>query len=459
MRVIYQRCCGIDVHKKMIVACLLICSAQGVQKEIQTFSTMLSDLFRLREWLKAQGCQAVAMESTGVYWKPIWNVLEGELELLLCNAQHIKAVPGRKTDVKDAEWIADLLQHGLLRASFVPPRPQRELRDLTRYRSSLAADRARLVNRIQKTLEDTNIKLASVASDITGQSGRAILKAMLEGEQNPQKLAALARGRMKEKHEQLVQALQGTLGAHHRFLLQSQLRQVDFFDHQIWELDQEIAQRLGIQSGPDDPDTPDPSGTLPATEEKSESPVPSEFAESIGPFPAQSEAPKHLSSAEAIRLLDEVTGVNIRIGEIVVAELGLQMERFPDEAHLCSWVGLCPAAKISANKRLSTKTGKGNRWLRQALIEAANAAARSKGTFLGAYYQRLRKRMGHKKAIVALAHRILVIIYHLLKEQQAYRELGPDHVDEKAAEVARRRALRTLEQLGYDVTLQSAEGA
>jgi transposase len=459
MQVIYQRCCGIDVHKKMIVACLLLGTAQGVDKEIQTFSTMLPDLFRLRDWLKAQGCQAVAMESTGVYWKPIWNVLEGELELLLCNAQHIKAVPGRKTDVKDAEWIADLLQHGLLRASFVPPRPQRELRDLTRYRSSLAADRARLVNRIQKTLEDTNIKLASVASDITGQSGRAILRAMLDGEQNPQKLAELARGRMKEKREQLAQALQGTLGDHHRFLLESQLRQLDFFDQQIRELDQEIAHRLGVQSGPDDPDTPDTPDTLPAKEERRETPAPSESAESMLPMGAQPEAHTQLSSAEAIRILDEVTGINVRIGEIVVAELGLQMDRFPDEAHLCSWVGLCPAAKISANKRLSTKTGQGNRWLRQALIEAANAAARSKGTFLGAYYQRLRKRMGHKKAIVALAHRILVIIYHLLKEQQSYRELGPDHVDEKAAEMARRRALRTLEQLGYDVTLQSAEVA
>jgi transposase len=459
MQVIYHRCCGIDVHKKMIVACLLICTAQGVQKEIQTFSTMLQDLYRLRDWLKAKQCQAVAMESTGVYWKPIWNVLEGELELLLCNAQHMKAVPGRKPDVKDAEWIADLLQHGLLRASFVPPRPQRELRDLTRYRSSLAADRARLVNRIQKTLEDTNIKLASVASDITGQSGRAILKAMLDGEQNPQKLAELARGRMKEKREQLAQALQGTLGDHHRFLLQSQLRQLDFFDLQVRELDQEIAHRLGLQSDPDDPDTPDPSDDRPAKEEASETPVPPESLETIPPLSTQPEAPQLLSSAQAIRILDEVTGINVRIGEIVVAELGLQMDRFPDEAHLSSWLGLCPAAKISANKRLSTKTGKGNPWLRQALIEAANAAARSKGTFLGAYYQRLRKRMGHKKAIVALAHRILIIIYHLLKEQQSYRELGPDHVDEKAAEVARRRALRTLEQLGYDVTLQSAEVA
>ena len=456
MQVIYQRCCGIDVHKKMIVACFLICTAQGVHKEIQTFSTMLQDLYRLRDWLKAQRCEAVAMESTGVYWKCIWSVLEGEMELLLCNAQHIKAVPGRKTDIKDAEWIADLLQHGLLRASFVPPRPQRELRDLTRYRSSLAADRARLVNRIQKTLEDTNIKLASVATDITGKSGRAILEAMLHGEQNPQKLAELAQGRMKEKREQLTQALQGTLRDHHRFLLESQLRQLDFLTLQIREIDQEIAHRLGVPSDPDDPDL---SSDLWAKEEARETPVPGASAQSSLPLSTQLEAHTPLSSAEAIRILDEVTGINVRIGEIVVAELGLQMDRFPDEAHLCSWVGLCPAAKISANKRLSTQTGKGNRWLRQALIEAANAAARSKATFLGAYYQRLRKRMGHKKAIVALAHRILIIIYHLLKEQQSYRELGPDHVDEQAAEVAKRRALRTLEQLGYDITLQSTEVA
>ena len=416
MQVIYQRCCGIDLHKKMIVACLLICTAQGVHKEIQPFSTMLPDLYRLRDWLKAKQCQAVAMESTGVFWKPIWNVLEGELELLLVNAQHIKAVPGRKTDIKDAEWIADLLQHGLLRASFVPARPQRELRDLTRYRSSLAADRARLVNRMQKGLEDTNIKLSSVATDITGKSGQAILRALLDGEQDPEKLADLALGRMRAKREQLAQAVQGTLGEHHRFLLESQLRQLDFLDRQIAELDHEIAHRLGVPSGPDAPDTPDPSGTLAAKEEGREPPVPSESSESILPLSAQSEAHTQLSCAEAIHLLDEVTGINVRIGEIVVAELGLQMDRFPDDAHLASWVGLCPAAKISANKRLSTKTGKGNRWLRQALIEAANAAARSKATFLGAYYQRLRKRIGHRKAIVALAHRILVIIYHLLKE-------------------------------------------
>lgn len=457
MRILYHRCCGIDVHKKMIVACLLMISDQGVQKEIQMFSTMLSDLFRLREWLKAQGCEAVAMESTGVYWKCIWNVLEGEMELLLCNAQHMKAVPGRKTDIKDAEWIADLLQHGLLQASFVPARSQRELRDLTRYRSSLTADRARLVNRIQKTLEDTNIKLASVLTDITGKSSRAILEALLAGEQNPEILAELAHRRVQGKREQLVQALQGTLSEHHRFLVASQLRQVDFFDHQLRELDQEIAHRMGLSSGAHDPDGPDGTPDLPTKEETPETPDPPEAASSTPPLAVQPPAPKPLSSATALRILDEIPGVNERIGAIVVAELGLEMDQFPDEAHLCSWVGLCPAAKISANKRLSTKTGKGNRWLRQALIEAANAAARSKDTFLSAYYQRLRKRMGHKKALVALAHRILIIIYHLLKEQQAYQELGPAHVDEKASEVAKRRALRTLEHLGYEVTLQEAD--
>ncbi len=422
------------------------------------FSTMRSDLFRLREWLTAQGCEAVAMESTGVYWKCIWNVLEGEMELLLCNAQHIKAVPGRKTDIKDAEWIADLLQHGLLQASFVPVRSQRELRDLTRYRSSLTADRARLVNRIQKTLEDTNIKLACVLTDITGKSSRAILAALLAGEQNPEILAELAHRRVQGKREPLVQALQGTLSEHHRFLLASQLRQLDFFDHQLLELDQEIAHRLGLSSGAHDPDDPEGAPGVPTKEETSETPD-SPGAASSTPSLAVPPPAKPLSSAKALRLLDEIPGVNERIGAIIVAEMGLEMDQFPDEAHLCSWVGLCPAAKISANKRLSTKTGKGNRWLRQALIEAANAAARSKDAFLSAYYQRLRKRMGHKKALVALAHRILIIIYHVLKEQQAYQELGPAHVDEKAVEVAKRRALRTLEELGYEVTLQEAEVA
>jgi len=449
MQVVYQRCCGLDIHKKLIVACLVRMSSQGVHKEIRTFSTILADLYRLRDWLVASECQMVAMESTGVYWKPIWNVLEEELALLLVNAQHMKAVPGRKTDMKDAEWIAELVQHGLLRASFVPPRPQRELREVTRYRSKLVAERARLVNRIQKVLEDSNVKLASVATDITGVSGRAILRALLDGEDDPEVLAELARGRLRSKRDELTQAVQGTLRDHHRFLLTSQLRQLDFYDLQIAELDQEIARRLGVQTGPDDPELQggEPTSVQPAS---SADPVPDGGPDlatrSPQPDPARSQA-------EVIRILDEVTGINQRIAQIVVAELGIQLDQFPSEGHVVSWAGLCPQAKISAGKRLSTKTGKGNRWLKQALIEAAHGAARSKNTYLGAYYQRLKKRMGSKKAIVALAHRILVIIYHLLKEEQSYRELGPGHADEQAAESSKRWAIRRLEQLGFAVSL------
>ena len=453
MQVVYQRCCGLDIHKKLIVACLLLRSAQGVHKEMCTFGTRLRELYRLRDWLKSNDCQMVAMESTGVYWKPIWNVLEEELALMLVNAQHIKAVPGRKTDTKDAEWIADLLQHGLLRASFVPARPQREVRELTRYCSKLVQERARLVNRIQKVLEDSNVKLASVATDITGVSGRAILQALLDGEEDPQALAELARGRMRNKRAELAQAVQGTLSAHHRFLLQSQLRHLDFYDTRIAELDQEIARRLEGQTSPQDP-RPDPTGDEPTSGQ----PIPStehtsEAAQSAAAPSPQPTADPGRSQAEVLAILDAVTGVNQRIAQIVIAELGIRLDQFPSEGQLVSWAGLCPAAKISAGKRLSTKTGKGNRWLRQALIEAAHGAARSKNTYLGAYYQRLKKRMGSKKAIVALAHRILVIIYHLLKEQQSYRELGPGHADEQALEFSKRWAIRRLEQLGFAVTL------
>jgi transposase len=459
MQRMYDRCCGLDLHKKVIMACLLLLTAEGVHKEMRTFGTTLADLYLLRDWLKASGCQAVAMESTGVYWRPIWNVLEEEeqWQLLLVNAQHIKAVPGRKTDTKDAEWLADLLQHGLLRASFVPPRPQRELREVTRYRSKLVEERARLVNRMQKVLEDSNVKLASVATDITGVSGRAILQALLEGQEDPQQLAELARGRLRSKRDELAQAVQGTLGEHHRFLLRSQLRLLEVYDSQIAELDHEIARRLGVQTGPEDPD-PDPSGGGPTSGQQLPSAEHASEGAQHTPEPSSQPTSKPVrSQSEAMRILDEVTGINQRIAEIVLAELGLRLEQFQSEAQLVSWVGLCPAAKISAGKRLSTKTGKGNRWLKQALIEAAHGAARSKHTYLGAYYQRLKKRMGSKKAIMALAHRILVIIYHLLKEQQSYRELGPGHADEQALESSKRWAMRRLEQLGFAVTLTPKE--
>ncbi|HEY4034182.1 MAG TPA: IS110 family transposase [Ktedonobacteraceae bacterium] len=491
MYVVHERCCGLDIHKKIILACILICTAQGLQRKTEAFGTTVPELLRLLAWLKAHECSHVAMESTGVFWKPIYNLLEGEVEILLVNAQQTKALPGRKTDVKDAEWIADLLQHGLLRGSFVPPRPQRELRELTRYRSSLIADRARLVNRMHKVLEDSNIKLTSVVTDITGVSGRAILTALLQGQQDPQMLAELARGRLRAKRDQLAQALQGTLREHQQVLLTNQLHHLDFLDRQIGELDREIAHRLGMDKdsqalpssadqtsqeqvlGPVDlsvaePLRPEQGESIP----QADSLEPTAVCEQTGGIPQVSpslesgEQPQTsldpnepLSAAEAIHLLDGVTGINQRIAEIVIAEIGTDMSRFPTEGHLASWVGLCPSANISAGKRLSGKTGKGNVWLRVALIQAAHGAARSKGTYLGAYYQRLSKRMGAKKAIVALAHRILIIIYHLLKDHQPYQERGPEYLEEKQAEAAKRWAIRRLEHLGYEVTLQSGEAA
>jgi transposase len=304
------------------VACLLLMTSHGVHKEMRTFGTTLSDLYRLRDWLKANDCQMVAMESTGVYWKPIWNVLEEELALMLVNAQHIKAVPGRKTDSKDAEWIAELLQHGLLRASFVPPRTPRELREVTRYRSKLVEERARLVNRIQKVLEDSNVKLASVATDITGVSGRAILQALLDGQDDPQVLAELARGRMRAKREELAQAVQGTLGEHHRFLLRSHLRLLEVYDSQIIELDQEIARRLGVQTGPEDPD-PDPKGGGPTSgQQVSSADHASEGVQSTPEPLSQPTLEPARSQTEAMRILDEVTGINQRIAETRAGRTG-----------------------------------------------------------------------------------------------------------------------------------------
>jgi transposase len=470
MQVVYERCCGLDVHKKLVVACLSIIMANGQRrKEIRTFGTMTQDLLQLLDWLKAAGCTHVAFESTGVYWRPIFNLLEGEMTVLLVNAQHIKAVPGRKTDIKDAEWIADLLQHGLLRASFIPPAPQRELRELTRYRASLVADRARLVNRLQKVLEDTNLKLASVASDITGVSARAILDALLAGQSDPKTLAELARGRLRGKREQLAQALVGTPKEHHRFLLSQQLELLDCFDEQIASFNREIAQRLAQdddaaesgqtasagqpaeQVGSDDAaSTQEPADEVP--------PSPSSF-ESKGQSSHEVKGRGLAGYAQAVRLLDGVTGVNQRVAEIVLAEIGIDMSRFPSDGHLASWAGLCPGNKISAGKRLSGKTTKGSRWLRQALIEAAHGAAHTKNTFLGEQYQRLVSRIGKKKAIVALAHSILVIIYHVLKEKQSYRELGTRYFEERQQEATKRRAIRHLEQLGYQVTLQQTDQA
>lgn len=503
MHIVYERCCGIDVHKKFVVVCLCILTAQGaIQKEIRTFTTMTQDLLGMLEWLKQAGCSHAALESTGVSWKPIHKLLETELEVLVINAQHIKAIPGRKTDMKDAEWIADLLQHGLLRASFIPPRSQRELRELTRYRARLVGERARLVNRIQKILEDTNIKLTAVVTDISGASARAMLKALLAGQTDPQQLASLARGRLRKKKEQLEEAFQGTLKEHHRFLLVNQLSHLDLLDHQIANFDREIAHRVGIDPSGTKPETADgkaptripgfssrekaeqvqpvsalareqEAGLEVARELPSDEPEPPAVRKRATESPASNqEPPKQLEEqaissggqtdqgyARAIAILDGVTGINERIAQIIIAEIGIDMRPFPSEAHVASWVGLCPGTKISAGKRLSGKTEKGNQWLRQALIEAAHGAARSKGTYLGALYQRLAKRSGRKKAIVALAHRILVIVYHLLKEQEPYQERGEAYVEQKEHEDLKLQAIRRLQRLGYEVSLEEAKVA
>lgn len=443
MQVVYQRCCGLDIHKKMVVACLFTLAESGQrQKEVRTFGTMTSDLLALLDWLKEARCTHVAFESTGVYWRPIFNLLEGEMTTLLVNAQHIKAVPGRKTDVKDAEWIADLLQHGLLRPSFIPPAPQRELRELTRYRSSLVADRARVINRLQKVLEDTNLKLASVVTDITGVSARAILRAYLRGQTDPQELAQLAVGRLKRKQDQLVQAMVGTVKDHHRFLLLHQLTLIETLDQHITELDQEIATRIAATNE-------ESVGTVLMSEDLSEEP------QEHASVPVTNQSLQ--GYAQALERLDEITGISRRVAEVILAEIGIDMDRFSSDGHLASWAGMCPGSKVSAGKRLSGKTTKGSPWLRAALVEAAHGAARSKQTYLGEQYRRLARRIGKKKALVAVAHSILVIIYHVLKEETTYRELGNTYFQERERDAVKRRALRSLERLGYDVSLQEKE--
>jgi transposase len=403
MEVLYQRCCGLDVHKKTVVACLI--TPDGTQT--RTFATFTRDILQLGDWLLAQGCQALAMESTGVYWKPFVNLLEGQgMELLVVNAAHLKAVPGRKTDVKDAEWIAELLQHGLLRPSFIPERPQRELQELVRYRRSLVEERAREANRIQKVLEGANIKLGSVISNVLGVSGRAMLGALVEGTTEPGALAALGQPRLQATREELEAALQGAVGGHQRLMLRAQLCHVAFLDEAVAELDEEIEARL----------------------------VPFE--------------------PELVRL-DTIPGVSQRIAQEIIAVIGTDMSRFPSAGHLASWAKLCPGLHESAGKRGSASTGQGNPLLRTALTEAAWAASRTK-TYLGSQFHRLAARRGKKRAILAVAHSILTIAYALLKNGTSYEDLGADYFDQRSKEATTRRAVRRLEALGYQVTLEAA---
>jgi transposase len=379
MEILYHCCAGLDVHKKTVVACIRRLGPDGQAGDlVRTFGTMTGELLELADWLAAHAVVHLAMESTGVYWKPVFHLLEDRFQILLVNAQHIKQVPGRKTDVKDCQWIAQLLQHGLLRASFVPPQPIRELRDLTRQRSQLVGERASVSNRIQKVLEDANIKLASVASDALGVSGRAMIAALIGGETEPDRLADLARRRLRGKIPQLRQALKGRVTEHHRFMLRTLMDHVGHLEDLIGRLDLRIE-------------------------------------EAMSPF------------AEAVERLVTIPGVNRRAAEVIVAEIGTDMTKFPSAGHLSSWAGMCSGNHQSAGKRQSGRTTPGDRWLRQVLVQVAWAASHTRKTFLSATYHRWAKRMGRKRALVALGHKILVLIYELLTDRTTYQErLVPD---------------------------------
>jgi transposase len=403
MQIVYQRCCGLDVHKKTVVACLLTPAG----KELRTWGTMTADLLELIAWLKEHGCEQVAMESTGSYWKPIYNLLEAEgLGALVVNAQHIKAVPGRKSDVKDAEWIADLLRHGLLRGSFIPDRDQRELAELVRYRRSLVEMRSAEVNRIQKVLEGANIKLGSVLSSVVGVSGRAMLTSLAQGEEDPAVLAALAHRTVRASREELERALQGVMGGHQRWLLCQQLGLLEELTQRIAATEGEIDRRLAAEAG-------------------------------------------------VLERLVTTPGVGERTAQEIVAIIGTDMSRFATHRHLASWAKLCPGLNESAGRKGSAGIGPGHKLLRATLVEAAHSLARSQ-TYLGAQYRRIAQRRGPKRAAVAVAHSLLVICYHLIKDGTTYQELGANYFDERDKEKVIRRCTQRIEQLGKHVTVTDA---
>ncbi|HBV97174.1 MAG: transposase [Peptococcaceae bacterium BICA1-7] len=406
MNVIYERCCGMDVHKNTIVACLI----KGRKKEIRSFSTMTSSLLGLIDWLKDVNCQCVAMEATGSYWKPIYNLLEmEEIHTLVVNAQHIKAVPGRKTDVKDSEWIADLLRHGLLNGSYIPKREQRELKELVRYRRSMVQERARKLNRIQKVLEGANIKLASVISEIDGKSSRDMLDMLVAGCNDVKVMADKARRQMRKKIPQIEEALHGFMGDHQRLMLRLMLKHIDILEEQVRSLDREIQEKM--------------------------KPV-----------------------NEQICLIDTIPGVGERSAQVIIAEIGVNMNQFPSAAHLASWAGLCPGNNESAGKRKNGRTRKGSDILRATLIECAKVAGHLKNTYFSSQYTRIAARRGKNRATVAVAHTILKTVYYMLKSNLPYRELGADFFELRQKNQIVKKTVKRLEALGFSVTIDQGIG-
>jgi transposase len=405
MEVLYPRCAGLDVHKATVVAGVRLVAGGEVAREVRTFGTTTAGLLELAAWLGESGCTHVALEATGVYWRPVWHVLaEGGFALVLANAAQVKNVPGRKTDVGDAAWLAELLAHGLVRASFVPDAPTQELRALLRTRKQLVREKASHTQRLQKALEDANIKLDAVLADLLGTSGRAMLEALAAGEDDPAKLAALARPRLAATPERLREALRGRATRHHRFLLRLHLGQIDALDAAVARIDREVEAHLA-------------------------------------PFRA------------AVGLLTSIPGIGELAAQVIVAEIGLDMARFPTAGHLVSWAGLCPRSDESAGKRRSSRLRKGAPWLKTTLVQCAWAASRRKASYLQAQFHRLRGRRGPKRAVCAVAASILTAAYHMLKDGTAYQDLGPDHFDRRSKEVQARRLVRRLADLGYAVEL------
>ena len=406
METIIERCCGLDVHKKTIVACLITGQPHEKPKTtIRTFSTMTRDLLACRDWLISEGCTHVAMESTGVYWKPIFNILEDSMEVILANARSVKNVPGRKTDVKDCQWIAQLLRHGLIAGSFIPPKPIRELRDLTRYRQKLTHQRSSEINRLQKFLEDANIKLSSVASDITGVSAQEMIQHMIQGDMTTQEMAQLAKGRLRNKIEQLEQSLEGYLSNHHRLILRLSLQMIASYNEAIENLNTEIEKRME-------------------------------------------------SHREISQRLSTIPGVKKKTIESLIAEIGTDMSRFPSHAHLAAWAGVSPGNNESAGKRKSGRATHGDKWLKATLVEAAWAASKTRGSYLKAKYQRLVSRRGKKRGALAVGHNILIIAYHIIKEQCVYQELGADFFDRLNEQHLINRLTKRIKALGYKVDLE-----